>query len=83
MMIFPVFWSDRLFSPANGVVDLGLMMSRKGILRSARPRTPKQKQKIKQNKTKSQTKKEKEVSTRSGLCQALEQCRLVLACSMI
>ena len=43
-MIFPVLWSDRFFSPANGVVDLGLMIPRKGILRSARPLTPNQKQ---------------------------------------
>lgn len=59
-------------------------MSRKGILRSARPLTPKQKQKRNKTKQKNQAKKkEKEVATQSGLCQALEQCRIVLACPMI
>ena len=28
-------------------------------------------------------KKEKEVATQSGLCRALEQCRIVIACPMI
>lgn len=59
MLIFPVLWSDRLSSPANGVVDLGLMIPRKGILRSARPLTPKQKQRRSMDEAKQITKQKK------------------------
>ena len=59
MMIFPVLWSDLLLSPANGVVDLGLMIPRKGILRSARPLTPKQKQRRSMDEAKQKTKQKK------------------------
>ena len=58
-MIFPVLWSDLLLSPANGVVDLGLMIPRKGILRSARPLTPKQKQRRSTDEAKQKTKQKK------------------------